>query len=164
VRVSLIAAVARNGTIGRAGGLPWRLPDDLRRFRRLTTGHHVIMGRRTHASIGRALPDRTNVVVSRNPAYRADGCVVVPSLEAALDAARAAGEEEAFVIGGAEVYAAALPRADRVYLTEVEADVDGDVAFPELEASEWLESAREPHRSDERHAHDFTFRVLDRRR
>ncbi len=162
MRISLVAAMAEDGIIGRDGGLPWHLPDDLKRFRALTTGHHVVMGRRTHQSIGRALPGRTNLVLSRDPSYRAPGCQVVRSLEEALEVASAAGEDEAFVIGGAAVYADALARADRIYLTRVGARVDGDVRFPALDAGAWVESSREEHVADTRHAYPFVLSVLDR--
>jgi dihydrofolate reductase len=163
VRVSLIAAVAENGVIGRDGALPWHLPDDLKRFRALTTGHHVVMGRRTHESIGRPLPNRTNLVLSRDPAFRAAGCRVVRSLDAALDLARAAGDDEAFVIGGEAVYVRALAIADRIYLTRVGVSVAGDARFPELDDRDWREIAREEHAADERHAHPFALCILDRR-
>lgn len=163
MRVSLIAAVAENGVIGRDGALPWHLPDDLKRFRALTTGHHVVMGRRTHESIGRALPGRANLVLSRDPGYRAVGCRVVRSLDEALDVARAAGDEEAFVIGGAAVYASALAVADRIYLTRVAAHLEGDVRFPDFDAAVWHERSRERHAADDRHAHPFALCVLDRR-
>ena len=162
MRISLIAATAENGVIGRDGRLPWHLPDDLKRFRALTTGHHVIMGRRTQQSIGRPLPGRTNLVLSRDPSYRADGCHVVRSLDQALGIARAAGEDEAFVIGGAAVYAAALALADRIYLTRVGARVDGDVLFPDLDPREWVERSREEHGVDARHAYPFALSVLER--
>jgi dihydrofolate reductase len=162
--VALIAAVSRNGVIGRDGQLPWRLPLDMTRFRTRTTGHHVIMGRRTYESIGKPLPERVNLVLSRRPDYAAPGCRVVQNLEDALEIARRAGESEAFVIGGADVYAAALPVADRVYLTRVDAEVNGDVRFPPLASGEWRETAREEHASDARHAHPFAITVLERAR
>ncbi|MFM7737089.1 MAG: dihydrofolate reductase [Alphaproteobacteria bacterium] len=166
MRITLVASVADNGVIGRDGTLPWRLPADLRRFRELTTGHHVVMGRRTWESIGRPLPDRTNVVLSRDPGFRpgGEGVVVVASLEDAIARARAAGESELFVIGGAEVYAAALPLADRIELTRVAARVEGDVVFPPLEPAGWREGAPVHHAADERHEHAFEFVTLDRRR
>ena len=163
MRVSLIAAVARSGVIGRAGKLPWHLPADLRQFKALTLGHHVIMGRRTWESIGKPLPGRTNVVVSRRADLRLAGVTVAHDLDRALELARAAGDEEAFVIGGEEVYAAALPRADRIYLTAIEADVAGDARFPEIDRREWVEVSRECHAADERHAYAFAFTVLERR-
>jgi dihydrofolate reductase len=160
--VSLIVAVARNGVIGRDGDLPWRLPDDQKRFRELTTGHHVIMGRKTWESIGKPLPRRTSVVLSRTAGFAPAGCVVVGDLDEALALARASGDDEAFVIGGTAVYALALPRADRVYLTRVDADLPGDAHFPPFEKEEWREVRREVHPADERHAHAFTLSVLER--
>lgn len=160
--VSLIAAVARNGVIGNDGDLPWHLPADLKRFRELTTGHYVLMGRKTHESIGRPLPERTNVVLSRSTTYEAPGCTVAPSIGAALERARAAGETETFVIGGAGVYEAALPRADRLYLTRVATDAPGDVRFPKLNEHVWRETLYEEHPADDRHAHAFAFTLLER--
>jgi dihydrofolate reductase len=163
VKLSLVAAVAENGVIGRDGALPWHLPADLKRFRRLTLGHHVVMGRRTHASIGRALDGRPNLVVTSRPQDVAPGCRAVRDLEAALALAREAGEREAFVIGGAALYAAALPLADRLYLTRVAASVPGDVHFPALDAESWQEVEREEHPADERHAYAYAFTLLTRR-
>lgn len=161
VRLSLIVAMARNRAIGRAGGLPWRLPADLRHFRRLTLGKPVIMGRRTHESIGRPLPDRHNVVVTRKPGYRAVGCTVVDSLAAALSAAGAAGE--VMVIGGAALYQEAIPQATRIYLTEVQAEPAGDVFFPALPAGQWHEIQREDHPADAANEFAYSFVVLERR-
>jgi dihydrofolate reductase len=139
-RLSLIVAVARNGVIGRDNRLPWHIPEDLKRFRARTMGHHIIMGRRTWESIGRPLPGRTSVVVTRDRDYSAPGAKVVHSLAEAV--AACAGDDEAFVIGGAEIYREALLHADRLYLTEVLADYPGDVSFPPLGA-EWREVSRE---------------------
>jgi dihydrofolate reductase len=140
-RLSIIAAVARNRTIGRDNALPWHLPEDLKHFRALTMGHHIVMGRKTYESLGRLLPGRTTVIVTRNPGYRVEGAVVVTSLQQALEACR--GEPEVFIIGGAELYRQALPVADRLYMTEIEADFEGDVHFPELPPSTWHEVSRE---------------------
>ncbi|MDG2306997.1 MAG: dihydrofolate reductase [Candidatus Binatia bacterium] len=161
--VSLIAAVARNGVIGRDGALPWKLSADLKRFRELTTGHHVIMGRKTHESIGKPLPKRTNVVLSRSSEYTSPGCTVSSRLDEALSEAERAGDDEAFVIGGAGVYELALPTANRLYLTRVGADVQGDVHFPDLAETAWREVSREEHGADERNEHPFAFLVLERR-
>lgn len=158
-RVAIIAALDRNGVIGRGSRLPWHLPDDLRHFKRLTLGRPIIMGRRTWESLPGALPDRTHIVVTRDPAYRADGAVVVHSLDAAL---AAAGGDEALVVGGSDLYALALPRATRLYLTLVDAEVDGDVFFPAIDRTRWREVAREPHGADERHAFPFAFVTLER--
>jgi len=142
--VSIIVAVAENGVIGREGGLALRIPADLARLKRLSSGHHLVMGRRTYESIGRPLPGRTTIVLSRNPAYCAPGCLVRGSLEDALDAAREACESEVFIMGGAEVYRLALPLASRLYLTRVHASPDGDTTFPSI-GPEWRETAREDH-------------------
>ncbi len=141
-RLALIAAVARNGVIGAAGALPWRLAADLRHFRALTTGHAVIMGRRTWESIGRALPDRQNIVVSTRAGFGAEGAQVVASLPAAL--ACVARPLPAFCIGGGELYRAALPLADRIYLTEIDRDFEGDAHFPSIDPAGWREVERTP--------------------
>jgi len=164
MRVTIIAAVAANGVIGREGDLPWRLPADLRAFKRLTMGHHVVMGRRTWASIGRPLPGRTLVVLTRDRHAAIPGVTVVHDLEAALAVAEAAGDDEAFIAGGAQVYAAALRRADRMRLTRVEAEVAGDVRFPPYDPTAWVEVAREEHAVDERHAYPFALCTLERRK
>jgi dihydrofolate reductase len=152
--------MAENRVIGVDNSLPWRLPADLRHFRRLTTGHHVIMGRRNYESIGKPLPDRTNIVVTRNPSYRAPGCLVMHSLEAAL--ASAQNDPEIFVIGGADIYRQALDRADRLYLTLVHAQVKGDTYFPSIDEKQWQEISRERHELDEKNPHACTFLVYDR--
>lgn len=158
---SLVVARARNGVIGRDNALPWRLPADLAYFKQVTLGHPIIMGRRTWESIGRPLPGRRNIVVSRNPRYEAPGATVVSSLE---EAWRAAGEaEEACVIGGTSLFAEALPTADRIHLTEVEADVPGDTFFPEFDRSEWTEREVLAHPRDERHQYPFRIVVLEPR-
>ncbi|MGE3165014.1 MAG: type 3 dihydrofolate reductase [Planctomycetota bacterium] len=160
MRISLIVAVGARGVIGRDNGLPWHLPADLRRFRELTVGKPVVMGRRTYESIGRPLPKRRNIVVSRTPGYVAEGCEMAPSLRAALEAV--ASCEEVMVIGGARLYAEALPRADRVYLTEVMGEFDGDTYFPELAVDEWIEVARDERPADADNAFALVFRVLER--
>lgn len=161
-RVSLIAALAENRVIGRANALPWRLPADLKRFRRLTTGHPVILGRKNYESIGRPLPDRTNIVVTRNAGYLAPGCIVVDSLAGAYVAAGDANE--IFIIGGAELYAQTLRSADRLYLTQVHATVHGDTYFPDFDLRDWVEIERERHEADANHAYAYSFVTYDRRR
>ena len=160
VRVSIIAAMAENRVIGVNNTLPWRLPADLRHFRRVTTGHHVIMGRRNYESIGKPLPDRTNIVVTRNPSYRAPGCLVKHSVEDALRSAQ--NDPEVFVIGGAEIYRQALDRADRLYLTLIHAEVQGDTYFPPIDEKHWREISRERHEPDGKNPHACTFLVYDR--
>jgi dihydrofolate reductase len=135
VHLSLIAAVAANGVIGNRGALPWRLPDDMARFRELTLGHAVIMGRSTFESLGRPLKRRRNVVLSRNDGLQIDGCIVVHSVESARKAVE--GDDEAFVIGGAAVYSLFLPTADRLYITWIDAEVPGDTLFPPVDWREW---------------------------
>jgi dihydrofolate reductase len=142
--VSIIVAVADNGIIGRAGTLAVRVSADLERLKRLTMGHYLVMGRRTYESIGRPLPGRTTVVLSRNPSYDAAGCLVARDLEAAIGIARQGSDDEVFVLGGAEVYAAALPLADRLYLTRVHATPEGDTRFPPMPPG-WRETWREDH-------------------
>lgn len=142
--VTILAAVARNGVIGVDGGLPWHLPDELRLFKETTLGHVLVMGRRTYESIGRPLPGRTTVVVTRQPGWRAGapGVLVAPSVESALvEAGRI--DDQVFVVGGAEVFAAALPYSDRLAVTHVDAEPDGDSLFPELDWAEWSETGRE---------------------
>ncbi len=175
MRISMIVAVSRNGVIGKDGAMPWHLPADLQRFKRITLGKPVVMGRRTHESIGRPLPGRTNIVLTRDRDYRAAGCILAHTIDEALAAARAAacaarepGRDEvpgeAMVIGGAAVYAAFLPRADRLYLTRVDAEVAGDTRFPELNPAEWVETDREERPADARNPYACSFLVLDRLR
>lgn len=158
-RLALIAAVAANGVIGSSNALPWRLPEDLKRFRALTLGHPVIMGRKTFESIGRPLPGRRNIVVTRNADFAAAGCETAASLEAAL-AACADAEGEVFVIGGAQIYAAALPLAQRLYLTEIRRPFAGDARLPDIDWADWQESVRERQRTAEGLEYDFA--VYDR--
>ena len=146
--LTLIAAIARNGVIGKGNALPWHLPEDLRRFKALTTGQAVIMGRKTWDSLPakfRPLPNRLNIVVTRNRDYRAEGATVVGSLDAAILASQALTP---FVIGGAELYAHALPLAQRLELTEIDADIEGDAHFPHWDRRPWREAARETHRAE----------------
>ena len=159
---SLVVARARNGVIGRDNRLPWRLPADLAYFKKVTLGHPVIMGRRTWESIGRALPGRKNIVVSRNRSYEAPGATVVGSLD---EAWREAGDaQEACVIGGTSLFEEALAVADRIHLTEVDADVPGDTYFPEFDHSLWSEREVARQLRDERHEFPFRILMLDRRR
>jgi dihydrofolate reductase len=166
--ISAIAAVADNGTIGIASDLPWHLPDDLKYFQRTTQGHHVITGRKNYESIPpkyRPLKDRVNLVVTRNPAYEAPGAVVIGSVEEGLRIAEEAGEKEVFIIGGGEIFREALMNhpVQRLYLTLVHADIAGDTHFPLVDPSDWTELSRVHHPADERHAHAFSFVVLERR-
>ncbi|GAB3905352.1 type 3 dihydrofolate reductase [Larkinella knui] len=161
--ISLIAAVAENGVIGQDNELVWRLPDDFKYFKQTTSHHPVLMGRKTFESLGKPLLNRLNVVITRNPDYRPEGVVMVDSLEKALEEARKTGIDEAFVIGGAEIYWQAIATADRLYLTEVKASFEGDARFPDFDKSEWQEISRRHHPADERHAVAFDFVVWERK-
>lgn len=160
--VSIIAAVSDNGIIGRDNALPWRLSEDLKRFKTITMGKPMIMGRKTYESIGRPLPGRTNIVVTRNSAYTADGCLIADSVPAALAAADAAGAREAVIIGGAQLYAEAFPFATRMYLTEVHTTCEGDAHFPPWNPAEWHELEREETYPDDKNEFPTTFRILER--
>ena len=162
MRRSLVVAMAANRVIGRDNAMPWRLPADIAHFKQVTMGHPIVMGRRTYQSIGKPLPGRKNIVVTRDRAFQAPGCTVVPSLEAAWQAAGDA--EEVCVIGGTSLFAETLPIADVIHLTEVEADVPGDTYFPEFDRSQWREKeiARQP--ADARHAYPIRILELERKR
>lgn len=160
--VALVVALSDNGVIGRGGRLPWHLPDDLKHFRSLTWGKPVLMGRRTFESIGRALPGRRNLVLTSADAAAPAGIEYVRDLASALEAAR--GAAELCVIGGARLYALALPQAMRLYVTRVHAQVEGEVHFPSLDWSAWRERSRREHPADERHAHAMSFLELERDR
>lgn len=160
MRIALIAALANNRVIGRENRLPWRLSADLRHFKSLTMGKPVIMGRNTYESIGKPLPGRSNIVLTRDAQYRAPGCRVVHSLEQALEAA--AGHAEVMVIGGAELYRQTIDAAQRLYLTRVKADVQGDAVFPEIDPRQWRELQRESHRGDDNNEYDYDFLTLER--
>ncbi len=154
-RLALIAAVAKNGIIGRDNTLPWRLPDDLKRFKALTLGHPILMGRKTWESLGRPLPGRENIVVTRDRNYQATGCRVVHSLKEALAACGQA--DTAFVIGGGEFYALTLPVAHVLHLTEIQAEVEGDAHFPPWDKDRFVETERVHHAADDAHAWAFDF-------
>ncbi|CAG2130558.1 dihydrofolate reductase [Cupriavidus numazuensis] len=157
--LTLVVARARNGTIGRNNTLPWRLPEDLAHFKRTTMGAPIIMGRKTWDSIGRPLPGRRNIVVSRNADLKLEGAEVAISLE---DAQRlCVGVEQVFLIGGAQLYAEALPSADRLVVTEIDADVEGDAFFPAIDPAKWIETSRETHHS-EANGFDYAFVTYDR--
>jgi dihydrofolate reductase len=161
--VELVVAVSQNDVIGRANQLPWRLSADLRHFRKLTLGHHVLMGRRTYESIGKALPGRTNWVLSRSDDFAPPDCKVVRSLQESQSGA--AGEGPLMVIGGAEIYRLCLPQALRIHLTLVHAEItDGDTFFSAWHDAEWAETSRESHGADEKNAYAYSFLTLNRNR
>jgi dihydrofolate reductase len=160
--ISMIAALDEAGGIGFQGSLPWRLPDDLKRFRTLTVGHHVIMGRKTWESIGRVLSGRTMLVLTRQLDYTAPGCSVVSSAQAGMVLAQQAGETELFVIGGGELYALFMSLAERLYLTRVKTRVQADTFFPLVNVAEWALVETRPHPGDEKHIFSFDFEIYQR--
>ena len=158
--ISIIVATDKNGVIGLDGDLPWHLSSDLKHFKEITMGKPLIMGRKTHESIGRPLPGRKNIVLTYSKEFKAEGCEVVHSLN---DAFKAAGDvNEVMIMGGSGIYDQSLTRADRLYLTEVHADVKGDVYFPEFDKGEWVEREREEHFADDRNDFDYSFVVMER--
>ncbi len=158
--ISLIVAMDRRGVIGAAGALPWRLSDDLKHFKAITMGKPLVMGRKTHESIGRPLPGRQNIVLTRQQDYKAQGCVVVHDPERAL--AACADQPEVMVMGGAALYELFLPRAGRIYLTRVGAEVDGDTWFPQFDKNAWNEIEHQDHQADARNEYPYSFLVLER--
>lgn len=159
--ISLIAAMDRSRMIGNKNALPWSMPADLKHFRDLTRGKPIVMGRKTFQSIGRPLPDRTNIIITRDPAYQTQGCVVVHTPD---DAIKAAGNaEEVMVIGGGEIFSMFLARADRMYLTRIDADFEGDACFPEFPENEWRITAQENHAPDAANPHPYTFLTLEKK-
>jgi dihydrofolate reductase len=162
MQVSMIVAMDQNNGIGYKGRLMWRLSSDMKRFKNLTWGHHVIMGRKTYEAIGRALPGRVNLVISRNQTYHAPGCVMAPTLTRSLEYSQAAGETEAFVIGGAEIFAQALPFTQRIYLTQVQASLPADVYFPSIDPGEWETLSQQEFERGERDQFPYTYSVMER--
>lgn len=165
--LSILVAMAQNRVIGKDNALPWRLPPDLKRFKMLTMGHPIIMGRKTYESIGKPLPGRTCIIVTHQPGYKAEGAIVVNSVAGALKACRKNTDTdrgaENFVIGGTEIFRQTLPLCDRLYITEIRRDFEGDVRFPEFNQDEWLEASREKHRLAEDNGLEYHFVVLDRK-
>ena len=160
MKISVIAAMSENRVIGRDGALPWHLPADLARFKSITTGHTVIMGRKTFESVGQPLPNRRTIVITRNNDYQCAGVFIANSLDEALD--HSAHEDEIFILGGEAVYRIALPRADRLYLTIVHATIQGDTHFPPFDPDQWKLVEDERHEADDRHAYAFSFRRYER--
>ncbi len=159
--ISLVAAMARNRVIGSQGKIPWQLPADLKHFKELTYGHPVIMGRKTYESIGKPLSGRKNIVISREPDFRAEGCIVSRSFEEALESAKSS--EEVFVIGGGQIYKLALPYAGKIYLTVIDAEIAGDTFFPKFDESEWQLVNSESHQSDEKNPYNYRFLVYEKK-
>jgi dihydrofolate reductase len=166
MHVSAIAAVSKNMVIGKNNDLPWRLPDDMKFFMETTKGHHVIMGRKNYDSLKdkyKPLPDRVNIVITRQQDFNAPGCVVLNDIDKAIDIAEAAGEDECFIIGGAEIYKLAMPRTNRLYLTEIDAEIEGDTFFPAVNKNEWKEVSRKHHDKDEKHKYAFDFVIYEKK-
>jgi len=159
--ISIIAAIGENRELGFRGDIPWHLPEDFKRFKELTMGHPVIMGHRTFESIGKPLPGRTNIVLTKSPDFHADGCRVVASLDEALDAAK--GSDEAFVIGGGQIYHLAMSIAQKLYLTKVHGIFEADTFFPEWSEREWRLVSSAPHVKDGKNAFDYEFCVYERK-
>lgn len=162
--ISTIVAVAKNNVIGKDNDIPWYLPADLKYFKKITTGHHIVMGRKCYESIGRPLPKRTNVVVTRNPFFIATGCLITHNVAEAVQLAEANGEEEVFIIGGGQIYEIALPHVDRIYLTEVDLEVEGDIFFPTIDPKNWKLIKETKHEADEKNEYDYTFKILERKK
>ena len=161
--ISFIVAVTKNDVIGKDGGIPWYLPADLSHFKQTTMGHPIIMGRKTHESIGRTLPGRYNVVITRQKNYlAADGCVIVNSIEEALNLPKVKTDSEVFIIGGAEIYNQTMPLADRIYLTRVHTKVEGDKFF-KFDESLWREISREEHQVDDKNKYSYDFIIQERK-
>lgn len=160
MKISIIVAMDRNNIIGIDNDLPWRLSSDLKRFKAITMGKPIIMGRKTHESIGRPLPGRENIIITRDESYKAEGCTVIHNIDDLIVFCKA--QDEIMIMGGAEIYRQTLSKADKLYLTEVHAEVDGNIVFPKLEKSEWEEVTRENHSADEKNEYDYSFVILEK--
>lgn len=161
--ISTIVASARNNVIGKDNDIPWYLPADLKYFKKKTLGHHILMGRKCFESIGRPLPKRTNVILTRNPYFIASNCMVVHAVEEAIDMALANGEEEFFIIGGGQIYEMTQHLWDRIYMTDVDLYVEGDVFFPEIDMTKWELKSQEDHEPDEKNIHPYSFKTYERK-
>lgn len=155
--ISIIVAIAENNVIGKDNKLLWRLPADLKYFKELTMGHHIIMGRKTFESIGKPLKDRTNIIITKNILFRAEGCIIVNSLKWALEIAEKKGETEVFIIGGGEIYKQALPLTNKIYLTKIFHRFEGDTFFPTINENEWILEKHEEHLPDEKNKFPYAF-------
>ncbi len=159
--ITIIAAIGKNRELGKDNDLIWHLPNDLKRFKKVTSNHYIIMGRKTYESLGKPLPNRTNIVISRNTSFNAVGCIIVHSLEAAIEAAKA--DSNPYILGGAQIYSQAIKIADVLDLTLVDATLDADVFFPEIDTSIWKETNRQDFKADEKHQYDYSFVTFVRR-
>jgi len=158
--ISAVVAVSKNGVIGKENDLPWKLPADLKHFKDITTGNAIIMGRKTYESIGRPLPNRINIVITRNKDYQAKGCIVVSSLE---DAVKAAKGKEALIIGGGQIFKMAMHLIDRIYFTLVDAEIDGDVYFPQIDDNLWEKTSEDEHQKDKNNEYNYKFITYEKK-
>lgn len=163
MKISLIAAATENNVIGKDNDLPWHLPDDMKFFVQTTKGHHILMGRKNLESFGKLLPKRTNIILTRDTSFTYEGAVIFQDLKKAFQFAENNGEDELMVIGGGEIYQQALPHADRIYLTRIHTEIEGDTFFPNFDQSKWKVVSKEYHPKDEKHQYDFTFYTLERK-
>ena len=164
--ISLIAALTKNRVIGKNNGLPWHLPDDMKYFMQTTKGHHVLMGRKNYDSIPekfRPLPNRINILLTRQKDFHAPKCLIVNALDAGVEIARKAGESELFIIGGSDIYQLGFPISNRLYLTEIQAELPGDTFFPSFDKTKWKEISRNNHPVDDRHTYAFDYVIYDRK-
>lgn len=161
--VSCIVAVAHNNVIGKENDIPWYLPADLKYFKKITLGHHILMGRKCFQSIGKPLPKRTNIILTRDPFFISSNCLIARSIEEGLEMAYDNGEEECFIIGGGIVYEQSMQYWDKLYLTEVDLQVDGDVFFPKINFSDWNLLSEERHTADEKNEYNYTFKLLSKK-
>ena len=153
--ISIIAAISENNAIGKDNKLPWHLPADLKHFKSLTIGHHIIMGRKTFESIGKPLPGRTTIIITRKTGYKADGCIIVSSIENAISAVK--NDSECFIIGGAEIFNQTVPLADKIYLTRIHQHIEGDTFFPDIAPGLWNKISEERNNPDEKNEYDYSF-------
>ena len=164
MKISAIVAIAKNNVIGKDNDIPWYLPADLKYFKKTTLNHHIIMGRNCYDSIGKPLPKRSNVILSRNPFFIVSNCYVASSMKEALQVAADNGEDEAFIIGGAQIYNQSMDYWDKLYLTEVDLEVEGDTFFPKLNMDKWELISEEAHQADAKNEHNYTFKVYHRKK
>ena len=162
--ISQIVAASLNNVIGKDNGLPWHMPTDMAYFKNKTWGHHIVTGRRNYEAEGKALPGRVNIVLTRNPDYQISDGMVVNKLKDAIDIARKSGEKELFIVGGEEIYKLAMPVTDRIYLTRIHAEVEGDTFYPELDMKTWKEVSIDSRKADEKNPYDYDFIVYERQR
>ena len=163
MNISCVVAVANNNVIGKDNGIPWYLPADLKYFKKITLDHHILMGRNCYHSIGRPLPKRTNVIITRDPFFIASNCLVAHSIDEALELAYENGESEAMIIGGGTIYDQTKDIWDKLYITEVDLNVDGDIFFPEIDYSKWKLISEEPHKPDDKNEHPYVFKTYEKR-